>query len=113
MSLTIRVLLVIVSLLTLWYVQRKIKKSQLQLEDSIYWILVSVCLVTISIFPQLAFVLSQMLGFQSPINLVFLIIIFILLIKVFTLSIKVSQLESKLVTLVEELAIKEKDHYEK
>ena len=104
MSIAIRILLIVASILTFWYIQRKIKKSQIKIEDAFYWIIVALCFVIISVFPQLPFKLSGLLGFQAPINLVYLIIIFMLLIKVFLLSIKVSQLESKLVNLAQEVA---------
>lgn len=113
MSIEIRVLLIVVSILTLWYVQRKIRKAQIKIEDAFYWLIVSACLVVISIFPQIPFYLSEILGFMAPINLVFLVIIFLLLIKIFLLSIKVSQLDAKLTALAEEVALNEKEHYEK
>lgn len=112
MSIAIRILLIAVSILTLWYIQRKIQKAQIKIEDAFYWFIVSICLVLISIFPQIPFCLSELLGFQAPINLVFLVIIFLLLMKVFLLSIKVSQLDSKLTSLVEEMAIREREKNE-
>ncbi len=104
-----RIILIIVSILTFWYMMRKIRKSQVQIEDSLFWIAVSICFITISIFPELAEFMANLLGIGSTVNFVFLAIIFILLMKVFFMSIKISQLESKLHTLIQKFAIEEKD----
>lgn len=108
MSVALKVLLIVISVLTLWYIQRKIKKSQMRIEDALFWFAVAVCLVIMSVFPQLIYKCSELLGFQAPVNFVFLVIVFLLLIKLFLLSIKVSQLESRLTSLAEEIALIEK-----
>lgn len=107
MSYYLRTILLAASVLALIYVFRKIRKSQIQLQDSLFWIFLSVLFVLMGAFPQLVYALTRLVGFQAPVNLIFLMIIFILLIKVFLLSIKISQLENKLDSLVQELAISE------
>lgn len=109
MAIYLRILLTLTSILTGYYVLRKIRKAQLQIEDSIFWIAVSCCLILLSVFPSIAINLSKLIGIESPANFVFLAIIFILLIKVFMMSIKISQLEHKLRTLTQEIAIHESD----
>lgn len=108
MSVFLRILLIITSIITVFFVLRKIRKSQLQIEDSIFWIACSAGIIILSIFPSLAIELSKIIGIESPANFVFLTFIFVLLIKVFMMSIKISQLEHKLKILVQEIAIKEK-----
>ena len=49
---------------------------------------------------------GNLLGFISPANLVFLVIIFLLIEKIFTISIIVSQLEDKVSILSAELALR-------
>lgn len=107
MSYYLRSILLCASVLALIYVFRKIRKAQIQLQDSLFWIFLSVVFVVMGAFPQLVYALTRLVGFQAPVNLIFLMMIFILLIKVFLLSIKISQLENKLDNLVQELAISE------
>lgn len=107
MSYTLRTVLLAASVLALIYVLRKIRKAQIQLQDSLFWIFLSVVFVIMGAFPQVVYALTRMFGFQAPVNLIFLVMIFILLIKVFLSSIKISQLENKLDTLVQELAVAE------
>lgn len=107
MSYSLRTVLLAASVLALIYVFQKIRKAQIQLQDSLFWIFLSVVFVVMGAFPQLVYALTRFIGFQAPVNLIFLVMIFVLLIKIFLLSIKVSQLENKLDNLVQELAITE------
>lgn len=104
MSLTLRCILLLVSLLSCAYALRRIRKSQMQIDDALFWIIISVLLVVISIFPGIATFFSAQVGIESPANAVFLAIIFLLLIKLFTLSVQVSQLNQKIRTVSHEIA---------
>ncbi len=108
MSFIMRCLLIIVSLLTFIYITHNLKKSRIQVMDATYWILVSFFLLILSIFPGFASNLSMILGIESPINFVFLSIIFILLVHEFRVSIKLSKLEDKNKEFIEEIAVREK-----
>lgn len=108
MSISLRVILLVASILTCCYITRKLRKSQIQIMDTVFWLLLSVVFVLIALFPQFVNWVSILMGFMSPVNLVFLVMIFLLLVRCFLLSIRVSQLEDKLNNLVEELAIREK-----
>ena len=109
MSVALRVLLVAASLLTCAYIARKLKKSQLQVMDTVFWICLSMVFIVMSIFPRTVGKLSTLMGFIAPVNFIFLLVIFLLLIRCFQMSIRISQLEDKLKNLVEELAIREND----
>lgn len=106
MTTILRIVLIIVCFLTCYYALYKIRKAQMQIEDSLFWIIFSLILVIISIFPKIAFFLADLLGIGSAVNFVFLATIFILIFKVFSISIKMSQLEYKIKNLVQQMAIK-------
>ena len=105
MSYYLRMLILLASIITLFYVLRKIRKAQIQIVDSLFWVFLSLVFVIMGAFPQVVYWLTRLMGFQAPVNLVFLVITFILLLKVFLSSIKISQLENKLDSLVQEMAI--------
>ena len=105
MSYYLRLLIILASIITLFYVLRKIRKAQIQIADSLFWIFLSLVFVIMGTFPQVVYALTRWMGFQAPVNLIFLVMIFILLLKVFLSSIKISQLENKLDSLVQEMAI--------
>lgn len=106
MSTGLRIILIAVSVLTTAYLIKKIRKAQMNIEDSIFWIVMPAILILISVFPNIAESASQLIGIHTPVNFVFLAIIFILIIKLFSLSIKLSQVENKLNTLIQEYAIR-------
>lgn len=106
-QLVLRCLLVLGSLVTAAFILRRVRKAQVQIEDTIFWLGFSALLLLLSIFPQAAFWLSRALGFQSPINLVYLLIIFVLLVKQFFMTIRISQMDSKLRSLAQKVALNE------
>jgi hypothetical protein len=105
MSIVLRIALILVSFLTVIFTLKKIRKTQLDIDDAIYWIVASVILLIISIFPQLAIWASKLLGIESPANFVFLFVIFVILIRLFNLTIELSILRNRLNRLTQRLAI--------
>lgn len=113
MSLFLRFMLILGSIGTCYFVLRKIQKNTFIIEDSLYWIIYSVILVIMGLFPGIMTWLAAVIGIESPTNLVYLLIIFALLIKLFMVSIRVSQLESKINILTQEYAIEHKLNQQK
>lgn len=108
MPIILRVLLIVFSLLAFSYVILRIRRSQMQIEYSIFWIIFSLLLIIIAIFPQIIYKCSQLLHIMSAANFVFLFIITVMLIKIFMMTIELSALENKVKDLVQQLAINEK-----
>ena len=113
MSIYLRIILVVISMLSMLDILKRVRKSKLQIEYSIFWIVFSILLILVAVFPQPMFVLAQILGIQSPANMVFLFVIFILLIKLFNMTIEVSQLQYKQQELVQKIALDENKKTEK
>ena len=108
MSATLKVLLIVASVVTVGWILRKIRKNKVKMEDAIFWIFFAAILLILAIFPEISYKLCQIFGIMSPSNLVFLVIIFLLVEKNFTLSIIVSQLEDKIGILSAEVALRSK-----
>lgn len=111
MTLTLRVVLVLVSLMTLLFVMRKVRSSKIRLEDSMAWILFSGVLFILSVFPGIFDFLAELAGVYSTVNFVFLFFIFVLLILCFSLNMKVSQMDTKIKELTQLLAIEKFERY--
>ena len=105
MSLTLRILCILGSAILLFMVISNIKKKRIQIEDSIFWLLFSVLILIIALFPQLAIALADLIGVTSPSNLVFLGVITILLVRLFYLTVVVSSLKHRLNELAQEEAL--------
>lgn len=105
MSVFFRALLILISLFFFWYTLRKIRKSQLQIEHSIFWVFISFVFVLFSIFPQFVYYLTNLCGMVAPVNFLFLTIIFILLVRIFGMSLKMGQMEEKIKNLTQQISI--------
>ena len=106
MSLSLRILLIIASFATMWWILHKIRKLKVKMEDAIFWVVFSAVLLILAVFPQISFWLSDLIGIASPANLVFLLIMCLALEKIFTLSICVSALEERVSVLSAEVALR-------
>jgi hypothetical protein len=73
------------------------------------WIVLSLGLVLLSVFPQLAFWVGGLFKVISISNIVFAAVIFMLIVLSYILFTKVSLLEEKQKDLIQEIAILKKD----
>ena len=76
MTPTLRVVLIVVSILTTFMIMRKIRQSKLQIEDSIFWLGFSSILIVFSIFPGLPDLLAELAGTYTTANFIYLAVIF-------------------------------------
>ena len=86
---------------------RRIRKAQVQIEDTIFWLIFSILLLVLSLFPDIAYRASSLLGFQAPINFVYLVIIAVLIVNQFAMTIRISQMDSKVRKLAQRVALNE------
>ncbi len=105
MSVTLRILCVVGAIGTFVLVCRRMRKDRIRIDDSIFWIVFSLTLIVIAIFPNIPAFLAHLLGFQSTSNFVFFATIAVLLARNFSLTLKISALSSRLDELVQEQAL--------
>ena len=109
MNIALRVSLIVCSALVLYFVMRKVRTADLEITDSIFWLLLSLLLIIAAIFPGIAYWASGLLGFDSPANFVFLCGIVVLLIRTFTQDRKIATLKRKLTTMAQTEALNDAD----
>ena len=109
MTPTLRVVLIVVSILTTFMIMRKIRQSKLQIADSIFWLGFSSSLSVFSIFPGLPDLLAELAGTYTTANFIDLAVIVLLIVKMFHMSIKQSQLETKIKDLAQKIALDENE----
>lgn len=112
MSVALRICLVALSIISLFYIIRKIRYSKMQIEYTLFWIVLSIIMILMAVFPQIVYWIAYMFGIMSPANMVYLFIIGILLVKVFMMTIEISNLESKVQALIQEVGISGKEQWE-
>ena len=109
MSITLRIILIVSSFVAFFLCITKIKKSQLKVENSVTWMLGSILLILMSVFPNIVVWLSNKLGFAAPVNFIFLVMIAFLLMQVFIDNIHITSLNEKIKDLDHYIALKEKE----
>ena len=102
---SLRIVLLIVSVLTALFVLRKIRKAQFSIDYALYWVFFCGLLLILSVFPGISFFFSNLIGFESPSNFIFVVFIFLLLIKMFLMSVKIAGMQAKLNNLVQKYAL--------
>lgn len=113
MSITLRIILIVSSLLSCILCVKKIKKAQLKVENGVIWFIGSILLILMSIFSNAVQWISAKLGFMAPVNFVFLAVITFLLIQTFISNIKISILNEKIKDLDHYIALKENENNKK
>lgn len=107
MTLTLRILLIVATVLTFLYMWVKVKKSQVQIHDISGWFLIGFGLIVIALFPGLVTLFTNLFGFISDTNVVFLIMIFLLFILTFRQMLQISKLKNQNEVLAQKMAILE------
>lgn len=110
MTITLRVILIISSLIAFGLCVTRIKQAKLKVENSVIWMLGSILLILMSIFSHVVEWIANKLGFMAPVNFVFFVMIGFLLIQLFVDNIRISTLNEKIKDLSHYIALKE---YEK
>ena len=105
MSTTLRALLIIFATLVFTFVIRKLKKSQIQVLDSLFWLLFILSFVLLGVFPEIALYISSELGFMSASNFVFLYVIAVLVMRDFSNSLRISKQEERINGLAQSIAL--------
>lgn len=105
MSISLRLGLVIVSLVLLIVVLLQLRKRRIPVKYSLVWILSSLIILLIAIVPGMFISIAKLLGFVTMSNLVIAMFIFILLMISLTLTVIVSGQRKKITLLMQEVSI--------
>lgn len=109
MSISLRLGLVIVSLVLLIVVLSQLEKRRIPVKYSLVWMASSFLILLIAIIPQLFIKIANFMGFLTMSNLVIAMFIFILLMISLTLTVIVSGQRKKITLLMQEVSmLKEK-----
>ena len=101
------ILLIVGALGMTVYVVTKIRHNQLATSDAVFWFFFSFVLIIMAIFPQGVFALANILGIESPANLVFLCILAVVICRQLAASVEIARQRAKLVALGQAMALSE------
>lgn len=105
MSVTLRVTLILGSLFFVALVFSTINRKKLQMGDSLLWLLMSLILILIAVFPQICAWASRLIGIETSSNFIYLIALAVLFILAFRLTIQNSRLQAQTRRLIQLISI--------
>ena len=103
----LRLLLLGSAIFTCIYFLSQIRKNRLQINYAVFWSFFSLGLVLMSVFPGIVVWISGLLGFESPANLVLLMVIFVLIIRLFSITCNQSLMNHQITELTHYIALQE------
>ena len=104
MSKVLQIFLLSGSVVVLLIVMRFAIRDRINIRFAIVWIVWAVVMIIMAIFPSIIYSISDLLGFERPVNAIFLLMIFLLYCLSFYLFLSISQHNEKILSLNYELA---------
>ncbi len=108
MSLTLRLVLIIITLVYLFLIIRSVRKRKMQSSMSIFWIVTGLLLIIAIAIPHLIEFISAFLGFEKASNMIFCVTIFIAFYLIFTLTMLLAKQTNRNTALIQEVSILKK-----
>ena len=105
MSIQLRIGLLVGAIFTMIYFLHQIRKNRMQIEYAISWSLFSAGLLVLGIFPEIVIWVSKLVGVESPANMLYLCIIFVLILKQFSTTVKLSKMNRQITLLTQSVAL--------
>lgn len=103
------VVMILISIGFLLFIAQQIKRNKLLIRYSLLWMLLSVLILVIAVFPQPVFELARALGFNVESNFIFFVAGFFLLVVCVMQSRAISQQTIKIKQIAQRQAILEKE----
>lgn len=105
MTLTLQIILILLSVILLLLVINNINKAKVIFSDFSYWLVFIVFLIILAFTKDSAIYLSSLLGVQTPVIAVFLVVIALLILLVLNLALRVSVLNRRFIQLTQNIAL--------
>ena len=109
MNIGLRAWLVVAALMVFALILLTITKRKLNIKYSIVWLIWSLLLVFMSIFPETFYGVSDLLGIELPVNAVFLIMIALLYGLTLFVYIMISKHNEEIIKLTYEISVLKKE----
>ena len=107
---------IIISIIIIWgivYIINMVRKKALELRYSLTWLGVGICILILTLFPQIMNKISAIMGIASPMNMLFFLGFCFSLTIIFSLTISASKMSIQIKDLTQEIALYKKEQNEK
>lgn len=104
MTTNLRIALIIITLIYITLIMKAIKNKRVQTSLCTFWIISGILLIISLIIPNFIEILTEVLGFEVPANMIFCITIFVAFYLIFNITIKLSKVYQDNIHLVQEIS---------
>lgn len=108
MSEKLQFILIIAAIIFFLFVIVVTNKKKMNFNYTMMWIVFSIIILILAIFPNITIGFSNMIGIEIPTNALYLVFIFALIVINLFLSMEVSKSNDKIITLTQEIALLKK-----
>lgn len=108
MDFILQIILIILAIVFVGFVLVVTKKKQLSYRYTILWLVFSLMIVIVAVFPQLMKAISELVHIQTPVNTLFLVLMGAVILILFFITIGYSKHSEKITKLVQTNALLEK-----
>lgn len=109
MPLTLQILLIVFCLGVLITIVKQISDSRVIFSDFNYWLLFILALLFLAIFPRTADFVARLLGIQTVVFAVFLVVTFLLILLSLSAFFRISVLNRRFIQLTQKIALMEEE----
>lgn len=107
MALSLRIFLIVICLTFFGVVIFMLRRDKLNLKYTLVWLLTSFVMLLFSVFPEIAFAISALIGIVEPVNAVFLFAVLFILLILFTFTIIITRVSARIRKLAQDAALLE------
>lgn len=105
MSITLKIALIIITMIYLYLIISSVNKRKMQSSMSIFWIITGFLLIVAIAIPNLIENISSFLGFEKASNMIFCLTIFIAFYLIFNLTMLLAKQTNRNTSLIQEVSI--------
>lgn len=105
MPLLLRIEMIVLAVIFLFIVIKAVNKKKLWLQYSLVWVIISVLMLIVAVFPGIANWMASIMQIETTSNLIYLLAIFALLILTFSLTVIVSKQSQRIKNIVQMVSI--------
>lgn len=112
MSLRIQITIAVVLVIALAVILSMVRRRSLELKYVLGWILCTIALLILDIFPGLMESMAEFLGIYSPVNMIFFLGFLFALIIIFSLTVALSRVTLRVRKLAQKMALESEIKYD-
>lgn len=96
---------IVISIICMLYIVHEIRKKRFTIKESFWWIIGSIVMLILSIFPHIIDKIAKLIGIAYPPSLLFVLCDIFLIFMIFRNSKRITEQQEKIIELAQNVAI--------